>query len=90
MTLRPKVREQNPDELRDENSPMVTPVNFDRNITGVNSQRINLVMILVTIVHDWHDLCRIRGVLLQGAVRQTGVFEHPSPWFFQWKKVKTW
>ena len=38
-------------ELPDENSPTINSVIFDRNITGENSQRINLVMISVTIVN---------------------------------------
>ena len=37
-------------ELPDENSPTINSVIFDRNITGENSQRINLVVISVTIV----------------------------------------
>ena len=37
-------------ELPDDNSPTINSVIFDRNITGENSQRINLVMISVTIV----------------------------------------
>ena len=51
-------------ELPDENSPIINFVIFDRNITGQNFQRINLVMILVAIVQS-RGRCRFNSYLSQ-------------------------
>ena len=55
MTLRPKLVDKSCNELPHENSPILNLAVFDQNSTRENSQRINLVMISVTIVR-WASL----------------------------------